>query len=107
MKKQKTVYTGDFAFLFSFFTLRIERNEGMYKGSYFYFPFMFMNQEKGKGSLIYPFPLSIIDSANEKRKDGINSTSCFSVFPFFILQKKKTKICIANHISIIRSLFVD
>ena len=25
-KKQKTAYTGDFAFLFSFFTLRIERN---------------------------------------------------------------------------------
>ena len=38
-KKQKTAYTGDFAFLFSFFTLRIERNETMYNGSYFYFPF--------------------------------------------------------------------
>ena len=27
---------------------------------------------------------------NEKRKDGIYNTWCFSVFPFFILQKKKT-----------------
>ena len=29
-----------------------------------------------------------MDSENEKRKDDIYSTTCFSVFPFFILQKK-------------------
>ena len=38
-KNQKTAYTGDLAFLSFFFTLRIERNESMYNGSYFYFPF--------------------------------------------------------------------
>ena len=30
-----------------------------------------------------------MDSENENRKDDTHSTTCFSVFPFFILQKKK------------------
>ena len=42
-KKQKSAYTVDFAFLFSFFTLQLERNKTMYNGSYSYFPFLFMN----------------------------------------------------------------
>ena len=75
-KKQNTAYTGDFAFLLSFFTLRIERNETMYNGSYFYLPFfLFMNWEKGKGRLIYLFLFSIMDSENEKRKDDIYSNT--------------------------------
>ena len=90
-KKQKTAYTGYFFFFFFIFTLRIERNESMYKGSYFYLPFLFMNQEKGKGSLIYIFLFSIMDSENEKRKDGIYSTRCFFVFPFFHLVKEKKR----------------
>ena len=39
-------------------------------------------------------------SENEKRKDDIYSTTCFSVFPFFHLAKEKTKICITDPISI-------
>ena len=77
--------------MFSFFTLRIERNETVYNGSYLYFPFFVYEFGKRKGRLIYPFLFSIMDSENEKRKDDIYSTTCFSVFPFFILQKKKRK----------------
>ena len=88
--------------MFSFFTLRIERNETMYNGSYFYFPFFVHELGKGKGSLIYLFLFSIMDSENEKRKDDIYSTTCFSVFPFFHLAKEKTKICITDHIYIFR-----
>ena len=40
---------------------------------------------------MYLYLFSIMDSENEKRKDDIYSTMCFSVFPFLILQKKKRK----------------
>ena len=52
---------------------------------------MFLNYEKGKGNLITLFLFSIMDSENEKRKDGIYNTWLFSVYPVFILQKKKQK----------------
>ena len=64
-KKQKMAYTGDFAFLFSFFSLRIERNESMYNGSYFYFSFLVCGLGK-KGILRHPF--SIFYYEIEKRK---------------------------------------
>ena len=38
------------------------------------FPFLFLNQEKGKGNLITLFLFSIMESENEKRKDGIYNT---------------------------------
>ena len=50
------------------------------------FPFLFLNQEKGKGNLITLFLFSIMESENEKRKDGIYNTELFSVYPVFILQ---------------------
>ena len=52
-------------------------------------------------------PFFIFYYGFEKRKDDIYSTTCFSVFLFFILQKKKRKICITDPISIFRFLFVD
>ena len=76
-------------FLFSFFTLRIGRNETMYKGSCFYFPFFVYELRKRKRKTTLSF--SIMDSENEKRKDDRYNTKCFSGFPFFILQKKKRK----------------
>ena len=43
-RKNKRRHTQEISlFCFHFFTLRIERNETMYNGSYFYFPFLFMN----------------------------------------------------------------
>ena len=48
---------------------------------------------------------SIMESENEKRKDGIYNTWLFSVYHVFILQKKKTKMGTTDHISIFRFLF--
>ena len=50
------------------------------------FPFLSLNQEKGKGKLITLFLFSMMESENEKRKDGIYNTWLFSVYPVFILQ---------------------
>ena len=50
---------------------------------------------------------SIMESENEKRKDGIYNTWLFSVYHVFILQKKKTKMGTTDHISIFRFLFDD
>ena len=50
------------------------------------FPFLFLNWVKGKGNLITLFLFSIMESENEKRKDGIYNTWLFSVYPVFILQ---------------------
>ena len=67
------------------------KNENMYSGSYFYIPFSVFKVEKGKRKLDYPILISIMEAANEKRKDGIYNTWLFSVYPVFILQKKKRK----------------
>ena len=50
------------------------------------FPFLFLNYEKGKGNLITPFIFFIMESENEKQKDGIHKKWWFTVF---ILQNKK------------------
>ena len=42
--------------------------------------------------MITLFLFSIMESENEKWKDGIYTTWLFSVYPVFILQKKKTKM---------------
>ena len=78
-------------FCFHFFTLRIERNETMYNGSYFYFPFFVYELGRRKRKPNLPFPIFYYGFGKRKRKDDIYSTRCFSVFPFFILQKKKRK----------------
>ena len=89
-KKQKMAYTGDF-FCYHFFTLRIERNETMYNGSYFYFPVFVYELGKRKRKINLPFSIFYYGFGKRKRKDYIYSTTCFSVLPFFILQKKKRK----------------
>ena len=81
---------GCFSLFLSFLILQM-KNENMYNGSYSYIPFSVLNQEKGKGNLITPFLFSIMESENEKRKDGIYNTWCFSVFPVFSLRKEKRK----------------
>ena len=91
-KKQKTAYTGDFAFLLSFFYIAIERNETIYNGSYFYFPFLVYDLGKEKRRLIYLFLFSIMYSENQKRKDDIYSTTCFFVFPFSSRKRKNENI---------------
>ena len=65
------------------------KNENRYSGSYFYIPFTVF--KVGKGNLITLFLFSIMESENEKRKDGIYNTWLFSVYPVFILQKEKQK----------------
>ena len=67
------------------------KNENRYSGSYFYIPFSVFKVVKGKGNLITLFLFSIMESENEKRKDGIYNTWLFFVYPVFILQKKKRK----------------
>ena len=52
--------------------------------------------------MITLFLFSIMESANEKRKKGIYHTWRFSVYPVIVLQKKKTKMGITDHISIFR-----
>ena len=47
-----------------FSTLQLKKNENRYNGSYFYFPFLFVNNEKGKGNIITFFLFSIMESEN-------------------------------------------
>ena len=61
-------------------------NENRYSGWYFYIPFSVFKLGKGKGKLITLFLFSIMESENEKLKDGIYNTWLFSVYPVFILQ---------------------
>ena len=105
-KKQKTAYTGDLAFLCSFFTLRIERNETMFNGSYLYFPFFVYELGKRKRKTNLPF--SILYHGFGKRKTKGRYTQHNVLFRFFLYSscKRKTKIYITDPISIFRFLFV-
>ena len=75
-------------FCYHFFTLRIEKNETMYNGSYFYFPFFVYELGKRKKETNLPFLFSIMYLENQKRKDDIYSITCFSVFPFSSCKRK-------------------
>ena len=105
--KQKTAYTGNFAFLFSFFTLRIERNENMYNGSYSYFPFFVYELGKRKRKTNLPFSIFYCGFGKRKTKGRYIQHSVLFRFSFIHLAKEKTKICITDPISIFRFLFVD
>ena len=89
--KQRTAYTEEVVFLFFSYLMLQMKNENRYSRSYFYIPFSIFKVGKGKGNLITLFLFSIMESENEKRKDGIYNTWLFSVYPVFILQKKKRK----------------
>ena len=106
-KKPKTAYTGDFAFLFSFFTLRIERNETMYNGSYLYFPFFVFELGKRKRKTNLPLSIFYYGFGKRKTKGRYIQHNVPFRFSFFHLAKEKTKICITDPISIFRFLFVD
>ena len=101
--KQMTTCTEDVVFLlFPIFMLRMKKEAG-----YFYLPFSFFELGNAKWKLDYPLSNSIMGSEYEKRNDGIYNKWCSAVFPFLILLKKITKMCIKDHISIFRLLFVD
>ena len=88
-KKQKTAYTGDFAFLCSFFTLRIERNEAMFNGSYLYFPFYVYELGKRKRKTNLPF--FILYHGLGKRKTKGRYTQHNVLFRFFLYSSCKRK----------------
>ena len=90
-KKQKTAYTGDFAFCYHFFTLRIERNETMYNGSYFYFPFFVYELGKRKKETNLTFSIFYYVFGKPKTKGRYIQHNMLFRFSFFILQRKKQK----------------
>ena len=93
-KNQKMAYTGDFAFLFSFFTLRIERNETMYNGSYFYWPFFVYELGKRKRKTNLPFSIFYYGFGKRKTKEWYIQHNVLFRFSLFYLAKEKTEICI-------------
>ena len=107
-KKQKTAYTGDFAFLFSFF-LHCELKETKLCLTDHIYIFLFFVYELGKGKRKTNLPFSIFYYGFGKRKTKgryIQHNVLFR-FSFFHLAKEKTKTCITDPISIFRFLFVD
>ena len=94
-------------FCFHFFTLRIERNETMYNGSYLYFPFFIYELGKRKRKTNLPFSIFYYGFEKRKTKGRYIQHSVLFRFSFFHLAKEKTKICITDPISIFRFLFVD
>ena len=85
-KKQKTSYTRDFAFLFSFFTLR---NETMYNGSYLYFPFFVYELGKRKKKTNLPFFYILLLIRKTKNERTIYTAQ--RAFPFFLFSSCKRK----------------
>ena len=81
---------GCFSGFFSYLMLQM-KNENRYSGSYFCILFSVFKLGKGKRNLITLLLFSIMESENEKRKDGIYNTWLFSVYPVFILQKEKNE----------------
>ena len=94
-------------FCFHFFTLRIERNETIYNGSYFYFPFFVYELGKRKRKPNLPFPIFYYGFGKRKTQGRYIQHKVLFRFSFFHLAKEKTKICITDRISIFRFLFVD
>ena len=91
--KLRTAYTEEvvFSFFFLIWCCKWKMKIGI-ADHISIFPLLFLNQDTGKGNLITLFLFSIMESENEKRKDGIYNTWLFSVYPVFILQKKKRKL---------------
>ena len=87
-KKQKMAYTGDFAFLFSFFTLR---NETMYKGSYFYFPFFVCESGKRKRKTTLSFSIFYYGFGKRKTKGRQTQHNVLFRFSFFSSCKRKNE----------------
>ena len=94
-------------FCCSFFYIANLKNENMYKGSYFYFRFLFVNWEKGNGNFI-TF-IHFHHGIGKRKTHGryIYTTRYFSVFFIFHRAKEKTTICRTDAISIFRFLLVD
>ena len=85
--KQRTAFTDELVFLFFLFWCCEWKMKIGITDHFPIFIFLFLNYEKGKGNLITSFLFSIMESENEKRKDGIYNTWRFFVFPVYICKR--------------------
>ena len=74
-----------------FFTLRIERNETMYNGSYLYFPFFVYELEKRKRKTNLPFYIFYYGFGKWKTKGRYIQHNVLFRFSFFHLAKEKNE----------------
>ena len=89
--KQRTAYREEVVFLFFCYLMLQMKKKICIADHISIFLVLFLNWEKGKGNLITLFLFSIMESENEKRKDGIYNTPLSTFYPVFVLQKKKRK----------------